>query len=421
MLQELLNSPEWQQVQVLWLRLQYFFEAPDVAPDWSLLRVWVDRELNVLQRLRLRKVLSAAQIHEIQGLFQQRFDQLLQSFYQQRQTPYAYLPAVPRGPYTRYQALGDLEAVFFQCQKALRIPQVQQSVRDRVLHDLNFEVVERYVLSQPETERGTCWQAVLERVVWLSWFAEPLPASWAEAIALDAEQTEQLALRALKSSDWVSVQCCAIRILARNPSLIVQQTVFLPLFQDPQTPESVILEILSTLQPHPTWEEPLIDALVRHTWAYTTLQRVLHCWVQLPIHHETESLQKLLHTWSVVPELQLSAWQALARTSRLPRPYEQFPEAYDRVQAILQEAVIKDHSGLLQQALQTCAQLKDPRFIPLLQSILNGRYRQHSVLEKMGGGFSGERQSDTEGLLAALEQLGCTLVFDEFAEKWCIR
>lgn len=426
MLQELLLSPDWQRVQALWLRLQCFFDVPQASPDWSLLRVWMDRELNLLQRLVLKKQLSPSQAQHVQQLFQHRFDQLLQSFYRQKSTPYTYLPTVPRGPFTRYQALGDLEQAFFEWQKKLRLPQVPQRIRDRVLHDLNFEVVERYAHAQTAEDRGLSWSQALELVVWLSWSEQNLVLDFPE-LAMNDLQVQELALRALKSSGWVSVQCCAIRLLARSQSLALQYDCFLPLFKDAHTPEAVLLEILSVWQPDPRWENALLQTLKsetpsRHQLAYTTLQQVLSCWLQLPDPQERLLLHQLLQSpqlsWPAV--LTLSAWQALARTSGRSRPCEEYPEAYDAVLPLLQQAVLQDHSGLLQEALVTVTLLRDPRFVPVLQAILNGQYRQHSLFEKMGGGFVGERQGETALILNALEQLGCVVSFDERTGKWSL-
>ncbi len=424
MLQELLLSPDWQQVQALWLRLQYFFEVPQPSPDWSLLRVWMDRELNRLQRLVLNKQLSPDQAQQVQQLFQHRFDQLLQYFYRQQSSPYTYFPNVPRGPFTRYQALGDLEQAFFEWQKKLRLPQVPQRIRDRVLHDLNFEGVERYAQARLPEDRGDVWSQALERVVWLSWNEQTFRPDFSE-LAMSADQVETLALRALKSSGWVSVQCCAIRLLARSQALDLQYDYFLPLFKDPHTPEAVLLEMLSVWQADPRWESALLQTLKPETvserrLAYTTLQQVLSCWLQLPHPQERLVLHQLVQShpleWPAV--LTLSAWQALARTSERSRPCEEHPEAYDAVLPILQQAVLQDHSGLLQDALATITRLRDPRFVPVLQAILNGKYRQHSLFEKMGGGFVGERQGETAFILNALEQLGCRMTFDEPTGKW---
>jgi hypothetical protein len=417
MLQELLASPEWQRVQTLWLSLQCFFDTPHEDPDWSLLRVWVDRELNVLQRLQLQKRLDAAQSQEVQGLFQQRFDQLLQLFYRQRQHPYGYQPAVPRGPFTRYQALADLERMFQSVQKRLKLPQVSQSIRDAVLHDLNFEVVERYTLQQPLALRQEIWNSALERVVWLSWHT-PVLETWAEALPTSEAKTQALALRALKSSEWLSVQCCAIRVIDRTQNREIQAKYLLPLFQAEHTPEAIVLEILTGLIPDARWEKPLLDHL-RRPASIACHQRVLKCWLALPEHAYREHLRQLLSlSEDQPPEFILSAWQALAHTSTHNRPCEELPEAFASVLPIFQHAVMEDHSALLQSALQTCTQLKDPRFVPAIQGALNGQHRQWSPLEKMGGGFQGERRSDNVLLLTALEQFGYRMYFDERLEKW---
>lgn len=402
---------------MLWLSLQCFFDIPQEDPDWSLLRVWVDRELNVLQRLQLQKRLDAFQAQEIQGLFQQRFDQLLQLFYRQRQHPYGYQPAVPRGPFTRYQALADLERMFQSVKKSLKLPQVSASIRDAVLHDLNFEVVERYTLQQALPLRQEIWTSVLERVVWLSWH-EPVVEAWREAFPTSESDIQALALRALKSSEWLSVQCCAIRVLDRTQSVEIQAQYLLPLFQAEHTPEAVILEILTGLIPDVRWENPLLEFLGRLA-SITCHQRVLKCWLALPEHAHREKLRQLLHLSSdQSPEFMLSGWQALAHTSTHQRPCEELPEAFAAVLPIFQHAIMEDHSALMQSTLQTCIQLKDPRFVPAIQGALNGQNRQWSPLEKMGGGFQGERRSDTALLLAALEQFGYRMYFDERLEKW---
>lgn len=417
MLQELLASPEWQRVQMLWLSLQSFFDTPQEDPDWSLLRVWVDRELNVLQRLQLQKRLDTAQIQEVQGLFQQRFDQLLQFFYRQRQHPYGYQPTVPRGPFTRYQALADLERMFQSVKKQLDLSQVSQLIRDGVLHDLNFEVVERYTLQHPLASRQEIWTSALERVVWLSWH-EPVTETWVDSLPVSVLETQALALRALKSSEWLSVQCCAIRVLDRTQSVEIQAKYFLPLFQAEQTPEAVVLEILTGLIPNVRWEKPLLDYFQRSA-SITCHQQVLKSWLALPEHHYRDQLRQQLYLLvDKPPELILSAWQALAQTSPYARPCEELPEAFAAVLPIFQQAVMEDHSTLLQLSLQTCTLLKDPRFVPAIQGVLNGQHRQWSPLEKMGGGFQGERRSDTALLLSALEQFGYIMRFDERLEKW---
>lgn len=418
MLQELLVSPEWQRVQGLWLSLQGFFDIPQENPDWSLLRVWVDRELNVLQRLQLQKLLSAQHIQEVQGLFQQRFDQLLQLFYRQRQHPYGYQSAVPRGPFTRYQALADLEHMFQSVKQDLGLPQVPQAIRDAVLHDLNFEVLERYTLQYPLTSRQEIWNAALAQVVSLSW-REPVSNTWLASLPVSEPDIQSLALRALKSSEWLSVQCSAIRVLNRVQSVDIQAQYLLPLFQAEHTPEAVVLEILTGLIPDGRWETPLLDYFQRPA-SVTCHQRVLTCWLALPEHHYRERLRQQLHlvTEGKSPELMLSAWQALAHTSAHARPCEELPEAFAAVLPIFQQAVMEDHSALLQAALQTCTLLKDPRFVPAIQGVLNGQHRHWSPLEKMGGGFQGERRSDTAFLLAALDQFGYTMRFDERLEKW---
>lgn len=420
MLQELLASPEWQRVQALWLSLQFFFDTPQEDPDWSLLRVWVDRELNVLQRLQLQKCLNATQIQEIQGLFQQRFDQLLQLFYRQRHHPYGYQPAVPRGPFTRYQALADLERMFDSVKKELGLSQVPQPLRDAVLHDLNFEVLERYTLQQTIISRQEMWASALKHVVWLSWHA-PVTNTWLVSLPVLAADIQALALRALKSSEWLSVQCSAIRVLDRAQSVDIQVKYLLPLFQAEHTPEAVALEILTGLIPDGRWEVPLLDYFQRPA-STTCHQRVLKCWLALPEHQYRERLrqQLQLEAENKPPELLLSAWQALAQTSTYSRPCEELPEAFAAVLPIFQQAVMEDHSSLLQASLQTCTLLKDPRFVPAIQGVLNGQHRQWSPLEKMGGGFQGERRSDTAFLLAALEQFGYRMRFDDRLEKWSL-
>ena len=358
-----------------------------------------------------------AQAQEIQGLFQQRFDQLLQLFYRQRQHPYGYQPAVPRGPFTRYQALADLERTFKSVKKSLKRSQVSPSIRDAVLHDLNFEVVERYTLQHDPLLRQEIWTSVLEHVVWLSWH-EPVTENWTDALPVSASEIQALALRALKSSEWISVQCCAIRVLSRDQNPELQAQYLLPLFQSEHTPEAVILEILTGFIPDARWENPLLDYLTRPA-SVICYQRVLKCWLALPEHAHRDKLRQLMHLFTDrSPEFVLSAWQALAHTSTHQRPCEELPEAFAAVLPIFQRAVMEDHSALLQSALHTFTQLKDPRFVPAIQGALNGQYRQWSPLEKMGGGFRGERRSDTALLLTALEQFGYRMYFDERLEKW---
>ncbi len=420
MLQELLQTPEWGQVQNLWLNLQCA-EVNAPFTDRDFLWVWTDRQLNVLQRLVLRKQLTPAIQHEIRLLFQCRFEQVLTRFYPPTPQPYGPQHLVPRGPFTRYQALGDLEQAFRRCQHQLQLPQVPQALRDHVLHDLNFEVIERYIRYQPAEVKALCWQPALEQVVWLSWRETQEDVfSDIEAAGNDIHQRRETALRALKSSPLVSVQCSAVRVLANTEQVEqIAEDYFLPLLQSEQTPETVGLEILTFLPPQERWEWDVLQWL-RQKQSNSLRQRAVKYWMCLKHPRHRDFLYQLLQThaeqWPT--SLIYLCWEALLHTSPASTPCEELTDAFPALMPLFQRAVAEHDSHELSRILALFTLLRDPRTLSLMLGALNGTFRQDSVLEQMGGGFQGERLEEANLLKSTLEALGARLYFDSVEEKW---
>src|SRR5690606_16959056 len=111
---------------------------------WDLLRLFIDRHLNQLQRLTLSGLLGLEQQQRLEALVQARFEQALNELNRQRQQrqPYLVEDQIRRGPFSHYQALGDLERQLKTAQQALKISQLPHATRSLVLHHLNLTLLE---------------------------------------------------------------------------------------------------------------------------------------------------------------------------------------------------------------------------------------------------------------------------------------
>lgn len=412
-----LDSSDWKAVQGVWLALLNLAEYPTEAVPWDLLRLHVDRHLNCLQRLVLSKVMSVEEQHQIEDLLQARFDQALEQLNRQRQQqrPYWVAPDHYRGNFSRFQAMGDLEQVFNQLKTELGLKQVPRQIRFQALHDLNLELMEKYLLRQPLESKALLWPAALEHTILLSW-SDLHQDALAELMSdLSTADANDLAHRVLKSSRFLQAQRSAVRVLANAlPQPEVVET-FRQILSYSETPASLILEILQVLPAQVSWEPVLLDLLEQGQRDSAELLAVLlNKWQELESPRQSQRLLTIFQAargWQ--PQTRCLAIHALARHGLLT--------GMDQVSAILQEAARADDTRLLQLAAETLVLFKDTRAVPYLLAALNGQYRQQTRLEKLGQAFASEQQEQLPILVNLLEKLGQEMHFDPSSGLWKIR
>ncbi|MBF2052593.1 MAG: hypothetical protein IGS03_03910 [Candidatus Sericytochromatia bacterium] len=429
MIQPPLEAPEWQRLQQTWLGLLALAEQPPEALAWDDLRLYVDRHLNQLQPLLLRKRISPEQQQGICFWMQARLDQVLHELNRQRQQTQPYLSedALRRGPFSHYQALGDMEREMQQLQKTLNVSSLPYALRNLVLHHLNLTLLADTARHWPAAERASRWQAALPLLVWLSWSeAEPRQALSDLLTALPDTEAERVALawRALKSSDFVQAQCAAVRVLA---GVVPLTGDLLRLLDYAETPLPVRLEILWHWPP--PWPAAALPVLLNLLQLPAPAAASSTDWErlrQLALRRYTASvavddaeslaraqsaLLRCLHQgpgWQV--PTRLLAIQSLARWG--------CATAFDEVLTLLQEAAAQDNAPLLLQAAETLASLGDTRAVAPLLAVLNGKYRQTTAWERYGQIFEAEQQQQAAGLVQALRQLGVTVNWQADQARW---
>lgn len=421
----LLEAADWQTLQTGWQALLALTEHPQEQIPWDDLRIFIDRSLNALQRLVLTGQLSIEQQFLVQDLVQSRFDQALEHLNLQRQQHQPYGPEYRayRGPFSRHQAMGDLEIVLRELQQQLALQQVPRAIRLHVLHDDNFELLERYALQSLPVQRAANWQGALTAVASLSWTEQTSALCLQETLEqLPAQNMVELAQRVLKSSRFVQAQCSAVRVLARFLTPQDLQGLFEPLLDYAETPGSLIYEILMLpkLAGNPRWAEVLLR-LVSQPRSDRDRGRV-------PFGQIRQlALKKLAEFPEAAPQLQLSFQQArdwepktrLQAIQTLARA--EIYTGFEQVVILLQEAARQDDVSLLQQSVDTLVLQRDPAAIPFLLAVLNGQYRQETALERFRSAFVAERQEQYPFLLLALEKLGQPVVQDPVSGRWIVQ
>lgn len=428
MLQPPLEAPEWQRLQQTWLGLLALAEQPPEALAWDDLRLYVDRHLNQLQALVLRKLLSPEQQQGICFWMQARLDQVLHELNRQRQQTQPYLSedALRRGPFSHYQALGDMEREMLQLQRTLHIISLPYALRNLVLHHLNLTLLADTARHWPVAVRAAHWQAALPLLVGLSWSeADPQQALSDLLAALPDTEAERVALawRALKSSGFVQAQCAAVRVLADAVPLTDD---LLRLLAYAETPLPVRLEILwHWPPPWPAAALPVLLELLQlpapvaasADWERLR-QLALRRYTASVAVDDAEALARaqtaLLQCLQQGPRWQVStrllAIQSLARWG--------CATAFDEVLALLQGAAAQDNAPLLLQAAETLASLGDARAVAPLLAVLNGKYRLTTAWERYGQVFEAEQQQQAVGLVQALRQLGVTVSWQADQARW---
>lgn len=420
LISDLLASSDWQTLQADWQALLALTEQPREDVPWDALRVAIDRNLNALQRLVLQKLISSEAQFVIQDLMQARFDLALEHLNQQRQRQQPYLAESRnyRGPFSRHQALGDVEASLREVQQELGLTQVPRMIRLHVLHDDNFELLERHTLLHSAPDRGAIWHGSLQQLVYLSWTElEPAPALASLLESLPAQDLAALAERVLKSSRFVQAQCSAVRLLHQLGSPERFKQLLQPLLIYPETPASLQQEILLLL-PAPLdsdWGQTLLVLLRRpgegsgRVSQDVVRQLALRRLAERPeLADELMVIFQSARGWDSRARLQ--AIQTLARAGIFT--------GFEQVIALLQDAARQDDTLLLQQVVETLVLQADPAAIPFLLGVLNGQYRQETALEKFQRAFAAERQEQYPFLLQALERLGQKVIQDPHTGRW---
>lgn len=409
-----LESPDWQALQVLWLALQALAEHPADVVSWDILRLFVDRQLNGLQRLVMQHLLSVEQQRQLEALLHTRFDQVLEQLNRQRQQqkPYWVAPQHYRGPFSRYQALADLEIAFQRLQAELNLPQVPRQIRFQALHDLNHELLEKRALSQPVAEKAQVWQADLEHIVALAWRELPPDQALAEVLEqLPERDPVELAERVLKSTRFLQAQCSAVRVLGQRLTPQALAETLQPLLSYPETPARVSQEILAAVALDESWEPALLELIERPETSHELREQAIRKWRQLA---QPQLVTRLLQTFQAArnwhPISRLLAIQALA--------HHGVYAGVEQVLAFLQEAARSDDARLLQAATEALVQLKEPQAVTYLLAVLNGQYRQETALERLQHAFLSERQEQYPFLVEALEKLGQPVEQEPLSGRW---
>lgn len=421
-LSELLAASDWQALQSDWQALLALTEQPREDVPWDKLRVMVDRHLNTLQRLVLQKQIRTEAQPVIQELIQARFDQALEHLNQQRQRQQPYLAESRsyRGPFSRHQALGDVEAGLRNVQQELGLAQVPRRIRQHVLHDDNFELLERLTLQHEPQTRGTIWHDSLHQLVLLSWTElDAATALEQQLTQLPEHDLEQLAERVIRSSRFVQAQCSAVRLLLQLSPPPRHKQLLKPLLLYSETPASLQQEILLQLpQPLDTeWGQALLELLgqtrpdrpgARVSHASVRQQALRRLGEQPELADELLALFQQARGWDARSRLQ--AIQTLARAGIFT--------GFEQVIALLQDAARQDDTLLLQQVVETLVLQRDPASVPFLLGVLNGQYRQETAIERFQRAFAAERQEQYPFLLKALERLGQKVVQDPHTGRW---
>lgn len=421
----LLESPEWQSLQQTWLALLALAEQPREGLPWDVLRLYVDRHLNQLQPLVLQQLLSPAQQQAVCFWMQARLDQILSELNRRRQQTQPYLNDDPlrRGPFSHYQALSDLERELQQVQQSWATP-LPYALRNAVLHHLNLTLLAEAARRMPPAERPQRWQTALPLFRWLSWSeVEPVVALESLLAALPQEKDTQQALawRVLKSSRFVQAQCAAVRVLAIETDL---PEALLTLLDCADTPLAVRHEILWRW-PSP-WPSVALPVLLRllslssppetATDVESLRQLALRRYAaSVSVEAQSAAAETLFNsvqqseaTWK--PPTRLLALQILARWG--------LKTDFEGVLSLLQQAAAQDDHSLLQQAAETLVSYEDLQAVEPLLAVLNGKYRQQTAWERYGQAFVGEHQSQAQGLVQALRQLGIRVQWSSEQALW---
>lgn len=424
-IQQTLNSADWQAVQSDWLALLGLAAAPRENLPWDILLLSLDRHLNLLQRLTLNKCLTSEEQQNISALVHARFDQVLEQLNLQRQQhqPYLLQENLYRGPFSRYRALGDLELCLKEMQHELALPQIPREIRDHVLHDLNLELLERYALQHKPSERPQIWSDALHYTAYLSWN----PLAPAEALNLlfqkmpAVNKQPELALRVLKTSRFLHSQCAAVRVLMSQSSDLSQD--LMKLLKYAETPNAVILEIVSRLNPgQAEWQEVLLDLLAHaqtnskqdKTPFFQVRQAVLRKLALFQNQEQEERLAMLFRDgegWS--PSCRLLAIQLLAHST--------VSGLFEEAIVYFKQAAHHDDQPLLYLAAETLGLLGDGRAISHFLAVLNGDYAQTTALERYRKAFAAESQSGFPFLVKTLDKLGQKVYQDSFTGRWQVQ
>lgn len=422
-IQALLEASDWQAIQSDWLALLDLAQFPREDCPWDLLLLSLDRHLNFLQRLTLKKWLSAEEQQGIESLVHARFDQVLEALNLQRQQqqPYLVQEQVYRGPFSRYRALGDLELRLKEVQRLLDLPQVPRKVRDHILHDMNLELLERFSLRQSPATRADFWQKALLYVVCLSWTEQELSAATAFLLQKqpEAEQHRELAQRVLKSSRFLHSQAAAVRLLMReiaDPTLAAEMKTLLAYSE---TPPPVLLEILRRLPPQRDWQAALLELALRVVPEVESRARFepvrqlalrkLAALSGLP-DSDCRTLFERAQNWAA--DSRLLAIQVLAQST--------LSGLFEEAIVLFKQAALQDDQPLLRLAAETLGVLQDGRAVSHLLAVLNGQYYQVTALERYRHAFAAEVREVYPFLLQTLEKLGQQVQQDPFSGRWVI-
>lgn len=409
-------AADWAPVQADWAALLSLAEQP-VACDLDSLR------LSVLRRAAgLQQQLPPAQADALEQLLQRRVDQIrMQQQPNTTASPYLRPPYPLRGPYSRHQALYELENQLENHRRAQHNLQLPLAQRLLCLHDLHLELLEQVALHTPSERRPERWEAALQLVIQLSWDAPP-PEQARDPLfeRLSQEDPAELATWALRHSPSITSQCAALRLQAHSLMPQELEQAWQPLLDYPATPVPVLLEILHLLPPAPSAQiYSQLVALVGQARsdhppeAFASVrQQALRRLGQAPPRPTGTALHTLFQQqhqhWQLRTVLQ--ALQTLARLG--------IPEGFELALETLQAAARQDDPPILQLAAETLGLLGDARAIPYLLSVLNGQYRQLTALEQFRSAFAAEFQEQQPVLTQALERLGCPVQQDPISGRW---
>ena len=417
----LFNNPIWQAVQADWQALQLLAEEAMLFEKWDLLRVYLDRQINQLQRLVLQQSLSPEAQNTVAELMQLRFEQAMsQQKKQQIRQVYQLESQAHRGPFSRYQALGDLERAMLMEQHAQELSQTPRSIRQSVLHDANFELMESFARRQTREQRGQQWQQGLNLLVLLSWTEAPAQQALEQLMLeitkfSDTSEVQALALRSLKSSRHLQVQCAAIRLLAGD---YPPWDELIKLIESPHTPSRVLQELLNIPPPYPeALGQVLLELLKRPSLEDGQMRQGELRRQALALFPKAAGLEEGILLLQVFQ--QARNWHVLTRLMAV-RVLTQFGHyvGFDESVALLQQAAREDDIPLLEAATETLVALKKPEACSFLLAVLNGQYRQETAYERYRQAFKAEIQSQYPFLKRALEKLGQKVIEDPVSGQW---
>ncbi|MGV3522977.1 MAG: HEAT repeat domain-containing protein [Candidatus Sericytochromatia bacterium] len=370
----------------------------------------------------MQKQLPAVEAEALEQLLHCRVDQV-----RQQQQP--SLPAAPylrpshslRGPYSRHQALYELENRLETHRREQGNLQLSLSQRLNCLHDLNLELLESLAQQTPAQQRAERWEAAIKWVVELFWQA-PEPSSARDPLfeRLSQEDPAELAAWALRHSPAITSQCAALRLQAQSLMPDELEQAWLPLLTYPATPVPVLLEILQRL-PQPAGfrlYNSLLELVMQSRSDHppdsfaSVRQKALHMLAYAPAQPTGPLLQQGVRAhrqdWQLRTTLQ--ALQTLARLG--------YTEGFEWALEALQEAARQDDPPILQLAAETLGLQGDPRAVPYLLGVLNGQYRQLTALEQFRSAFAAEIQEQQPVIQQALERLGCPVQQDPISGRW---